>query len=85
MSCCDEKPVVLAKTLRASCRSDDEQQTGWGGEERSVRPKTKKKKWVSDRTLVEGSTRELKAVFSSPHGVATFLYSIAGLEWFATT
>jgi len=60
-------------------------QAGSRHEERRVRPKTKNKKWVSDRTLVEGSTRELKAVFSSPHGVATFLYSIAGLEWFATT
>lgn len=45
----------------------------------------KKKKWVSVRALVEGSTRELKAVFPSPHGAATFLYSIAGLEWFAAT
>lgn len=33
----------------------------------------------------EGSIRELKAVFPSPHGAATFLYSIAGLKWFAAT
>lgn len=44
-----------------------------------------KKNWVSVRALAEGSTRELKAVFPSPHGAATFLYSIAGLEWCAAT